>query len=260
MGSSNVTSADSTTPWQPRFADQFLDNFVPRAGRREVSLARLSGTLGVGSVTSSGELGGSSGRTRWAGGTPHVILADGLTAERRRWCWGHELAHVMLSRYDVYGPSVGRRLDSGGVAEEILCDDIARALLVPNDAFHGLGLDQLDAASRLFTVARQCQVPAVAAARRLSDVFDVEAPVVSLRQVGRIWSADVVVGAAFTSLRLDAGDSTRLLGEALDAARPFRLRLHARVDDVECVILLQGRPHCGEVWAEVKELFSRRIP
>jgi IrrE N-terminal-like domain len=221
-----------------------------------VSLAKLSGDLGVVSVTSSDRLAGWGGRTHWQNGAPHITLAAGATGERRRWSWAHELAHVMVSRRDIYASELGRRLDTGGLAEERLCDDIARALLVPPGALIDPELDDLDAASRLIALATRCGVPTAAAARRICDLLAVTTPLVSLYRTGELWTADLVLGAAFSSMLLGDGDGKERLSTAVEAARPFRLRVRARIDNLECVVLLQGRLHLGEIWAEVKDIHA----
>ena len=247
------------------FADRFLDYFVPQQGRRDVSLAHLSGSLGVRSVTSSDELVGRSGRTRWVDGAPHITLASGMTTDRRRWSWAHELAHVMLSCDGVYADFVGHRLNTGGLAEERLCDEIASALLVPHDAL--LDLEErstspsgpADAASRAVEVACRYSVPAVAAARRLRTLSEKTPTVISLCRSGQAWAIDVIVGAPFSSMRLELNADMQPLWAALDSTRPFRVQLCVLVDDLDCVVVLQGRHHHGEVWAEVKELHRAPI-
>jgi hypothetical protein len=92
-------------------------------------LWNLCTQLGVRGVEMQDSLSGLDGRTEWRSDGPYIQLSR----DRPAWCvtsvFAHELIHVLLARHDLYGSQLGCRLDTGGIAEEQLCNDVSSATM-----------------------------------------------------------------------------------------------------------------------------------
>jgi IrrE N-terminal-like domain len=237
---------------EERFAEWLVSLFVTGDRRLPIGLARLSGQLGVAEVVSSTTLGGASGRTAWTVEGPRIRLAAGMRPDRRRWAWAHELGHVMLARHDVYGARLSRRLDTGGVDEERLCDKIAGAMLVPRAYLRSCPSRNDELPGFLLKLSALSGVPTAAVARRVLEDRSVRIRLMSLWLSPQGWAADSLFGVGFSSLALCGNEADELSAAA--QGREFSLRAEAQVDGARCFVWLQGAGRDGEIWAEVKHL------
>jgi hypothetical protein len=106
-------------------------------------------------------------------GTYVIMLSEQSTPERRRFSWAHELGHAILHRMVPETRSIETRLfvQPWRDAEELACDRLAAAMLMPRDSFMRHALKLRFSVHSLVKLSRLFDVSLTAAARRIHDLF-----------------------------------------------------------------------------------------
>lgn len=142
---------------------QQLQRDLPNAP--PVDLHRVASHLGVTAVRWDRIT--EEGRTVWGKDGPVITLRTDRPPARSRFTFAHELAHVLLA---TDGLTRRRRKSLHSDDEEILCDWIAAALLMPRGWVRPYAERDRYTLSLLRLVAQRAEVSLSAAAVRLSEV------------------------------------------------------------------------------------------
>jgi hypothetical protein len=107
------------------------------------------------------------GNTTWTGDGPVIRLRVDRSAKRTRFTFAHELAHVLIAE----NPRVARRTRSlQPEIEELLCDWVAAAILMPHSWMQRFAQRDRFSLSLIRLISHRADVSLSAAAVRLAEV------------------------------------------------------------------------------------------
>jgi hypothetical protein len=166
-----------------------------------------------------------------------IELCRSRSPHRRRFTLAHELAHIALARPGSLRETKRRELPRDSTAEERLCDDIAGALLIPQEAAQYHAGEPLSLAI-IRQLADKAQVSRAAAAARIAELTGKTSMLIRLHERGGDWIPISIV------------------------ARPLGLRGQLRLSN-EGVGLLSSLKAQGkgdeDVWLSLTLRFDNRI-
>ncbi len=158
--------------------------------RPQIDPWMLADALGV-PVFDSNRL--EDGCVTWVDGRPIVMLALGAPLERRRFTLAHELGHVLLRTDQLASPTL-LATQNAFHSEEILCDALAGALLMPRAWVSGSFRRTPHSLSVVQTLARTAGVSLSAALVRLREIHHWQRTLLQWRADKGSWIYDAEAG------------------------------------------------------------------
>lgn len=122
-----------------------------------VDLGEVAADAGVKIVVASWRAE-REGWVEWSRNCIEIFVRGGLPIEQQRWVTAHEMAHVIIRR--IVPISVLREYRTKGSywEEELVCDLVARAILIPEEVISEGSVDSIDSTSAI-DVAKRVRVP-----------------------------------------------------------------------------------------------------